>query len=240
MNGVLIAAIAILAFNLIWGYRKGFLITIYSMISWIIAIVFVAWTTPYVANYLIEHTTIDEQITEYAQEQLAEMIGVENTEIADDEENQKIALTDEKTLQDLGFQLPKQVESQFGEVGAITNRLFEESKIKEEVSQNVSHMVVYGITFVIMLLLTRILLKVVEHVLRVISKIPVIHFANQTLGVLAGGVKGMVFIWLCFAVIALVATSDFGRMMITSIYKEQILIWLYENNILLTIMLMFF
>ena len=58
MNWVLLLVLLILGYNIIRGYRKGFLRIVYSLVSWVIVLTFVTVTTPYINTYLMEYTTL--------------------------------------------------------------------------------------------------------------------------------------------------------------------------------------
>ena len=62
MNWLLILVVLLVAGNIVWGFAKGGLRVIYSMIAWIVIIGFVTFATPYVAQWLTENTTWDAQI----------------------------------------------------------------------------------------------------------------------------------------------------------------------------------
>ena len=47
MNWVLLLVLLILGYNIIRGYRKGFLRIVYSLVSWVIVLTFVTVATPY-------------------------------------------------------------------------------------------------------------------------------------------------------------------------------------------------
>lgn len=159
MNWLLIAVVVILAWNLVWGYCKGFLLVAYSMVSWIIAFLLVTWLTPYITEYVAPYFSG------------ADPVG--------------------------------------------------------------------GIVYFISFLITIIILKLVEYALGIVSKIPVLDGINKIVGLAAGGIKGCLLIWLLFAVIAFIGTTQTGKSIISYIYEEEFLIWIYENNLLLYIMMLF-
>ena len=53
MNWVLLLVLLILGYNIIRGYRKGFLRIVYSLVSWVIVLTFVTVATPYINTYLM-------------------------------------------------------------------------------------------------------------------------------------------------------------------------------------------
>ena len=59
MNWLLILVILIIAGNIAWGIYRGFLRVVYSVVAWVLILVFVTWATPFVSEVLAEHTNID-------------------------------------------------------------------------------------------------------------------------------------------------------------------------------------
>ena len=52
MNWLLVVVLVILAGHTIKGYRRGLLRVLFSVASLLITVLFVAWATPYVSNFL--------------------------------------------------------------------------------------------------------------------------------------------------------------------------------------------
>ena len=59
MNWLLVLTVLFVAAYIVWGFYRGFLRVLYSMVAWIVILVAVSWLSPYVANYLTEHTRQD-------------------------------------------------------------------------------------------------------------------------------------------------------------------------------------
>ena len=64
MSWLLILVILIIAGNIAWGVYRGFLRVVYSVVAWVLILVFVTWATPFMSEVLAEHTQIDEHIEE--------------------------------------------------------------------------------------------------------------------------------------------------------------------------------
>lgn len=62
MNWLLVVVLAVLALCIMNGYHKGFLRMVYSLVSWIVVLVFVTWATPYINSYIKENTGIYQEI----------------------------------------------------------------------------------------------------------------------------------------------------------------------------------
>lgn len=53
MNWVLMLVLLVLVCCAIYGYTKGFLRIVFSLVAWVIVLVFVSWATPHVSLSLI-------------------------------------------------------------------------------------------------------------------------------------------------------------------------------------------
>ena len=62
-----------------------------------------------------------------------------------------------------------------------------------------------------------------------------------TLSKRAAKIAGMLLllVWLAFAFVAMGSATSVGSGLIGFIYESELLVWLYENNLVLTILMMF-
>ena len=93
MNWVLLLVLLILGYNIIRGYRKGFLRIVYSLVSWVIVLTFVTVATPYINTYLMEHTTLYEKIEQQCSEQIKRSVEEKQRSIQNESspDNQKLS-----------------------------------------------------------------------------------------------------------------------------------------------------
>ena len=80
MNWLLVLTVLFVAANIVWGFYRGFLRVLYSMVAWIVILVAVSWLSPYVANYLTEHTRLDTYIEEGCNQKLHEWADAQKQE----------------------------------------------------------------------------------------------------------------------------------------------------------------
>ena len=103
MNWVLLLVLLILGYNIIRGYRKGFLRIVYSLVSWVIVLTFVTVATPYINTYLMEHTTLYEKIEQQCSEQIKRSVEEKQRSI------QNESSPDNQKLSQFGIMLPDSV-----------------------------------------------------------------------------------------------------------------------------------
>lgn len=240
MNWLLIIVILVLAGNIVWGFSKGFLRVIYSMLAWIAILVFVTWATPYVANVLTEKTNIDNRIESNLDEKLHELvIGDTNGQKEDREPDAQNPGQGKKNYRDLQMKLPDVVTNKLFDTNKIADQILEGSGAYDVVAGRATDLVMRVISFVLVLLIAVISFHLLSVVLKVVEKLPLIGGINRLLGLFAGLVKGILIIWLAFAIIAMAGTTDIGIALISYIYESPLLIWVYENNFVLTLLMTF-
>ena len=223
MNLLLIAVLALFVGHIIWGYKKGFLRVAYSLVAWIILLAVVSWATPYVSEFVVNNTEIETTLQESITVKLQEM--VEDT-------NVEIKLPNVISTQILGLESTVD-----GDV--LIDQALQESGAYAEVSLKLTMLVINAICFIVVFIVTKILLAIVEKVLGFIHKLPLIGDADAFLGVFAGAIKALVITWFIMAVVALLSTTEGGGMIVAMIYESVPLAWLYENNVILNLMLSF-
>lgn len=240
MNWLLIIVILVLAGNIVWGFSKGFLRVIYSMLAWIAILVFVTWATPYVANVLMEKTNIDNRIESNLNEKLHELvIGDTNGQKEEREPDAQNPGQGKKNYRDLQMKLPDAVTNKLFDTNKIADQILEGSGAYDVVAGRATDLVMRVISFVLVLLIAVISFHLLSVVLKVVEKLPLIGGINRLLGLFAGLVKGILIIWLAFAIIAMAGTTDIGIALISYIYESPLLIWVYENNFVLTLLMTF-
>lgn len=234
MNWVLLLVLLILGYNIIRGYKKGFLRIIYSLVSWVIVFTFVTVATPYINTYLIEHTTLYEQIEKQCSEQIKK--SAEEKQKSVQNENS----LDNQELSQLGIMLPDSVVNDiFEKTGNMAGEIIEQSGLYDEIAKQIAEFVVEGIAFLIALVTAWTIVHIIARALRIVSRIPVLSGVNRTLGIFAGGIYGLILVWIGFYVIAVTSTSEMGGVLVTYIYQSNLLKYLYENNAILTIIINF-
>lgn len=247
MNWVLILLVLVLAWNIAWGYHTGFLRVLYSLGKWVLILVILIWMTPIVADILTHDTKLPQTIEKRVEAHIKEK-GEAALKGDTDETSTESVNSDESTDPDeevnslvaLGIMLPKVVVDQIPDLGELASQSLEESGIYEKLAKQITGMAIYGIAGIMVLIVAFIACHVIATIFKVIEKLPGIRQVNHGLGIAAGGIKGMVIIWLLLALLALEVGSTFGRFMIPYIYESSVLEWLYENNFILNIIMAFF
>lgn len=237
MNWLLIIVILVLAANIVWGFSRGFLRVIYSMLAWIVIMVFVTWATPYVADMLAEKTNIDNRIEASCSDKLHELVAGEQE--GKEQEDTESATEDNSKYSNLQMKLPDVVTQKLFDTNKAADHFLNGSGMYDAIAGKATDMAMRVIAFVLVLLIALISFHLISVVLKVVEKLPLIGGINRMLGIFAGLIKGIFIIWLGFAIIAMAGTTEIGMALISYIYESPLLIWVYENNFVLTLLMSF-
>lgn len=228
MNWLLIVVVLLLAGNIAWGIYRGLLRVVYSMVAWIVILVFVTWATPHVAGWMEEYTPLGDKIESSCRDRFRETVN------GNTEED-----TQEDKYQELEVKVPESVLEKLTDTHQMADSFLEKSGTYDAVAQRASSLAMKAIAFLVVLLITILALHIVAQILDLISKIPVVGEVNHVLGGIAGFVKGIVLVWLVFAFVAMGSATAIGSVVLEQIYDSPLLVGLYENNLVLTILMMF-
>ena len=232
MNWVLIIVLAIIAGCALFGYVKGLLRMAYSLVAWIIVLAFVSWATPHINLYLLENTTIYEKVQSHCEETVRQSAN----ERLESEQSEK-----EGELSGLGMRVPDSViEGVLNKSTGATEAFLEESGVYTKLAEGLTNFVVEGISFLAALVLAWILVHIISTLIGIASNIPVVKGANRVAGLIVGIVYGFLLVWLGLYGVALASAGETGQVVVSYIYESEFLTFLYENNLVLTLILKYF
>lgn len=218
MNILLIIILGVFLLSIFGGYKNGFLKTVFSLVAWIIVLVICNVATPMVADFLMEKTTIAADVQIVIEEKFDEILAqtIDTTEIAA-----------------LEAAIPEELKGMlFGEEGGISENISVENMLDlTPLVQSIMSI----IAFLVVIVVTRILLLVVELVLGIASKLPLIGPLDKLLGLVCGAGKGLIWCWVILAVVSVLALTGTNTELAAYVSESQLLTWLQENNILLNL-----
>lgn len=233
MNWVLIVVLAILAGYTLTGFAKGFLKIVYSLVSWIVILVFIICATPHIQNYLKNDTNIYNKVVAYCEEAIREQAEQEMEESGGD----MSALTENELFAAIAEKLPENLlEDLKAQTSEITDELMESYGLYDKTAVALADLFLQGISTLVAMIAGAIVSAFLSMVLGFIAKLPLIGFANKVLGLVAGAANGLLIIWIAFYLVAVLCTTELGSTIITHIYASEFLTYLYENNIILSIL----
>lgn len=226
MNWLLIVVVFFLAGCIVWGFSKGALHVIYTLLAWAAMLIFVTFATPYVEEYMTEHTRLDERIEDNCRKMLRETIG--------DKINKK---QKEQNLLELGLNLPPDVIKGLEKPQKKMEDALEKNGFYDVLAVRAAKLAMHAISFAVVLIVTFFAFHLLAKILDLVNYIPVIGGINHLLGAVAGFGKGILIIWIIFAIAALLGTTAAGTAFTSAIMQSPLLVWLYENNLILAVLL---
>ena len=216
MNYLLIAVLVILGWSLIDGYKKGFMRTVFALVSWIIVLVICYIATPMVTDFLMEETAIAQSVGDSIAEKINEVIA-------------------ESDIGALEQNIPEELRGLLlGENSSLEEALNLDGSVLVEAT-SIVRTIVSIIAFVLVVVVTRILVWLVDKVLGLASKLPIIGSLDKLLGFVSGGAKGILLCWIVLAVVSVVAIPNVNIDFSVLIAESQLLTWLQNNNFILKI-----
>lgn len=233
MNGLEIAVLSVIAVCGLIGYFTGFLRAVYSLFAWIFLLAFVAWATPRATVFIEENTgigqVVQDKCADYIRELADEKIRLEV------EHNQNESQSDLEGMYGL---LPKEIVEEFADYAAGTaGEALEEAGVYKEIAGIVSHYILEGIVFLFMMTVGGILTHWIAHALDLASRFPALKGPNKILGAAFGMAKGLFLVWICFLILTLLGGGESGNLLLASIEESRFLQFLYQNNILLWLLM---
>lgn len=233
MNWVLILVLAILVGYTLTGFAKGFLKIVYSLVSWIVILVFVICATPHIQNYLKNDTDIYNKVVAYCEQAIREQAEQEMEESGGDIS----ALTDNELFAAIAEKLPENLLEDLKEqTSEITDELMESYGLYDKTAVALADLFLQGVSTLAAMLAGAIVSALLSAVLGFIGKLPIIGFANKVLGLAAGAANGLLIVWIAFYLVAVLCATQLGSTIITHIYASEFLTFLYENNLVLSIL----
>lgn len=244
MNWLLIIVILIIAWNIAIGYNRGFLRIIYSLLAWVLVVGISTAATPYVKEVLQQNTDIEAKIEQNVKDSLKEKVesesNIQKEQLKSNVDDSLQQSQEYQILQQLEIELPQPaIDKLFDSSADTAGEMIEQSGIYDGIASQIASMAMDGIAYVITFILVGIVCTILSQALKIIERIPIISGINKWFGIAAGTLKGFVIVWIFMAIAAMSCTSGFGKSMISYIYESPFLKFIYENNLILKLIMLF-
>lgn len=222
MNWLLIVILALIIGNVIWGYKMGFMKVALSLVSWVVVLVACYIATPIIAEGVVKHTPLAEVIQETVTDKLNSAIDEVMDGVAGSLNAEQIA--------EINEQIPEQIRTIiYGEGKTLEDLITSTGEIEVDTTA-LADAAAYLVALLIVIIVTRIALLVVEKMLDLVAKLPLIGQANTLLGIGAGALKGLIWSWVVLTVVAVLIFTGANADLMLLITESPILFWLYANN----------
>jgi len=232
---IVLAIIGIYAFR---GYKKGFIVTVFTLISMFVAIIVTQTVSPIISRSLINNETVMTAVTN----QIDSLSGLwQQSDVDEDEQNadkNKSKLTEKDKQEISSLNLPDAFKDRLSD-----NEMWEEYKqqgianVKGYVTRYLAITFINSLTYMIVFAVIIVILKIIIHTLDLISKLPVLKSINKYGGLIVGVGQGVIIIWVLCIVVTVLGSTPIGITLFESINNSPVLSFIYNNNILLNTLL---
>lgn len=226
MGNILLIGVGIFAIIMILiGLKRGMVKMAFSLVSVFVILLLVNILTPSVKQTLKVTPIYDEikdNIEIYVKEHVAD---------ATEEMTQTGVSAQKKIIE--GLSLPKGVKDSLIENN--TQKSYDSMKVDSfggYIAEALSDMVLGALTFVVLFIILTILVNILMHVLNLVAKLPLISTFNAAGGALIGLAEAIVIIWIACIVVTVCSATEWGRIVCKAIADNEILSFIYDNNII--------
>lgn len=218
MNILLVIILVVIALSVFGGYKKGFLKTAFSLVSWMLVLFLCNYASPIVTKALIEKTDIEVIVQTTVDAKIAEVIteSIETSGVAE-----------------LEAALPAELKTALiGEGGSLQDVVVNGAAVD---TTSLVNGIVGILGFVITVVALRIVMMVAELALGLVAKLPLIGPLDKILGLACGAGQGLIWCWIILAFVSVLALTGVNTEFATYISQSEVLTWLQDNNVLLNL-----
>jgi uncharacterized membrane protein required for colicin V production len=208
--------LGIIIINAFIGRKVGLVKMLFSLFSFLVAILLTVWISPTINGMLKNNETFYDSTSD----KVEDMLSLEER----DESNQ------EGLIEQLP--LPRSIKETLQE-----NKAKQEENIKSYIIGQVTGIVINALAFIITFVVVFVGLWIVGLSLRILSKLPILNSINRTAGLLVGGLQGLIVVWILFIVLTIFSSSDIGKSAFLQIEGSGILSYIYNKNLFLNIVM---
>lgn len=223
MNVLVWIVFAVLVLSIWNGYRKGFLKTAFSLVSWILVLVICNIATPMVKDMLIDQTDIQTTIQRSLDAKINEMIS--NAQLP------------EEIAGGTGFEIPENLKAAMPQAFSdmILNSV-SENRFQVDTS-GIAESSVGMIALFLVLIFSYVALMIINVVLGIAAKLPLIGPLDKLFGLLCGAGKGMIWSWIILMLVSVTALMGVQTEWLGYIADSQFLSFLQEHNLILNLLM---
>lgn len=211
-----IIIILIIALCIFAGYRKGLMGVLFKIVSFILALIIALILHGPISNFIINNTSIDENL---------ESVIINNIDPDNDVISEDGKINESENNSDT---IQNYITNTIGDV---------KDNVENAAARSIAITIINIAVLIIILLITRIILGVINIILNVVAKLPIIKQFNTAGGIIFGAIEGLIIVYILLAICALIAPLFTDLQLINSINNSHLGKLMYDNNILLKIML---
>ena len=222
MNWLLIVAGVILIASMIVGFVKGFVKSIFSLFSFIVILVAACFIAPLVDQYVENNTQLYQMVEERC------IAHYEKNAMEPTNSNQLVEpASEEEAISILGIQYPKKLQEKFRQ--DLVNHASDAGAFVK-LGKTTANIIIESAIFFLTIIVLWMIIRVIEGILDLMAKLPVLNGVNKALGIIVGFVEGILILWILAFILSLFGTTNIGSYLLTLVKENNILTFIYENN----------
>lgn len=205
------------------GYKKGFIRIALSLVVTIISLILALILSPMVSEFIKEKTpiydTVKKQMNSYVSEYLEGTIDSASSQ------------TQETAINKLN--LPTSIKDKL--ISGNTDKIKQNmgvDKFSEYVSESLTDTLVNAVSILGLFIVIKLLLRVLILMADIISRLPIIHGINKSLGGIIGLAEGLLIIWVVCIGLTAISGTAIGTEIFAAIGENPILNFIYNNNLI--------
>lgn len=211
-----IVVVALFVIGIIVGYKKGFAKIVLKLVGFILALVLAYLFCNSVAKYIYNDTGIGEKLSESIEQNLNGYINnkKEETNVDDYYENIESFLTTSEK-----------------------QNIKQDTTMVTKVADKISMYIIKGAAFILILIVVNLCVFILSLIFEGIFSLPVLKTFNKTGGCIVSFVLTLLKLWIILGILSLLSSIGIIDSVIKQINNSVITNWLYNNNILMSVIL---
>ncbi|MBQ9198685.1 MAG: CvpA family protein [Lachnospiraceae bacterium] len=223
MNILTINVIIIIAVCAVIGAARGFVKAALGVLFSVIALIAAYLLVPLVGAFIINNTGVDE----YIEAKVKDRIEKEIVELpVNPNKNEQIDI-----IKRLGF-TESFTDSLLENNNEDAKKLIGAVDFYDYISKYIARRTVNLIAYVITFACLSILFAVINIIMKLAVKLPVLKGLNRLGGAIFGGVLGLIIVWVLFIFVAYMPEKDICVKAMEQIEESGFLSFIYDNNLL--------
>lgn len=224
MNILSWAALAVLTYCALRGWRRGLIMTVFSMFATVIAIAISAQLSPQLSQTW-QNTAFYEIVRERVEMTLFK--GQDSQNDGEEGEDNRGVIN--------SLPLPDVVQNVLASNDDAQKNMLGVSEFRKYIADSVTGIILNAISFVLVFAGVSIIMRIIIRCMNLLSRLPVIHTMNKMGGMLVGLLKGLILLWLICIVITIMSGTEAGIYLYGQINESPFLKYIYDNNMIMAL-----
>lgn len=225
MNWCDLVVIGIVLGFAVYGMSKGFIMSVFKLLSFVISLVLAFLLYPYVSKFLMGTALYDK-----IKEKILDTLILQQSGTLSGAKN---AVAD-KVVENLnvpGF-LKEVIKSKFPD----PTKLIDLQQINNVISEEMTKIVIYIISMILLYVLVRIILVFAKFILGEISKLPVFKQVDKVGGFAFGGVEGFLTVYIIFTILMIFSAAPSFKGLFDSLEGSVVAKYIFEHNFIFNLL----